>query len=70
VSKARELEQREGELEALDAEKVAASRMRLREEGKAQTLADLMALAKQRGYKPAWAIYRFNARKQRHSVAV
>jgi len=69
VSKARELEQREGELEALDAEKVAASRMRLREEGKAQTLADLMALAKQRGYRAGWAIHRFNARKQRHSAA-
>ena len=65
VSKARELEQREGELEALNAEKVAASRMRLREEGRAQTLDDLLKLAAARGYKRGWAIHRFQARQNR-----
>ena len=56
----------EGELVELSAEEIAAARAaRKREEGRAGTLEELLALAKQRGYKPGWAHYRWTARQKR-----
>ena len=37
---------------------------RKQEQGRSQTLAELLALAKKRGYKPGWAYKIFNARKK------
>jgi len=64
--KARELEERDGELERLTAERfqqMAEAVARRREEGACRTLEDWQRLAKQRGHKPGWAWHRYNARK-------
>ena len=64
--KARELEERDGELERLTAERfqqMAEAVARRREEGACRTLEDWQKLAKQRGHKPGWAWHRYNARK-------
>ena len=37
---------------------------RKQEQGRSQTLTELLALAKKRGYKPGWAYKIFNARKR------
>ena len=42
-------------------------RNRVREEAQAQTLQDLLELAKARGYNPKWAYHRYNARMRRHA---
>jgi hypothetical protein len=39
--------------------------VRRREEGSAQSLSDLLALEKQRGYRPGWARARYAARQRR-----
>jgi superfamily II DNA or RNA helicase len=60
---AREIRQRDGELQELAREAVARSRRR--DVGRARTLAELLAVAKQRGYSPGWAYRIHNARSSR-----
>jgi hypothetical protein len=55
------------EVEEVAADLVEADRALLqaakrREEGRAKTLADLQALGMARGYKPGWAMHRWQAR--------
>lgn len=66
---ARKLEQIDGELEEIDREQ--AKRERLREQGGAKTLDELIALAKAKGYKnpTAWAGHVFTARMQKQNRA-
>ena len=52
--KAREVEERDGELVELTAEQIAKKRER-REQGRAATLEQLTAIARIKGYKPGWA---------------
>jgi len=54
----REIEQREGEL--IEIERVE----KRKEQGKAQTLDDLIKLAKARGYNIGWAYKIYHARKR------
>lgn len=65
ASKVREIEEREGELARLDAAAIAAARDKRRAEGRAQSLEDLLALEKARGYKHGWAFHRWKARQAR-----
>lgn len=66
VPTAREIEEREGELEELEKEKV---RIHLRKEvGKARTKEELEVLAKQRGYKAGWVYNILRARERRDVV--
>jgi superfamily II DNA or RNA helicase len=62
---ARELEQVEGTLAEVKRTEEIAKRARRLEERDCQTLADWQNLARQRGYKPGWAIHRFQARQRR-----
>lgn len=62
-SKAREIEQREGELERLSMEEMVDRKAKRREEGTAGSLEALIALEKSRGYKRGWAMHRWNARQ-------
>ena len=68
---AREIETAEGELQELDAKRLAEIEMNRnkmfakREEGLCVSLADFQALAEKRGYDPGWAYHRFRARQQR-----
>lgn len=63
----RKIEEVAGDLVEID---IAAKRMeRKSEESSAQTLEQLIALGKARGYKPGWARHRFNARKWRQRAA-
>ena len=57
----------EGQLEEVDVE--AMRREKKAEQGKAQTLQELIAVGMARGYKnpKAWAIHVFNARQGKHS---
>lgn len=69
----RQVEQRDGELEAVDPillqhEKDMQKAARLAEEQACSSLRDWQDLAKQRGHKSGWAWMRWNARKQRHSA--
>ncbi len=67
----REIEQAEGELQEVDAKRLAeieADRKKMfqrREEGQCRTLQDFQALAERRGYAPGWAYHRYRARQQR-----
>ena len=65
---AREIEQIDGELQKVDAETV--QRLRRREVGKARTLEQLQEIARERGYKPQWAHYVWQARQSRQGVLV
>jgi len=65
---AREVEQVDGELQRLSIEDIAAKREARREEGKCRTLEDFKALARQRGYKPGWAYFRWQARQRKSTV--
>jgi superfamily II DNA or RNA helicase len=58
----RELKQVEGELQEL---KRATVQQRTIEQKRARTLAELLAVAKERGYSPGWAHRVHNARQQR-----
>ena len=58
----REVEQRQGQLVELTAEEIQKRQAR-RVQGSLQTLADLKALEKQRGYKPGWAEHVFAGRQ-------
>lgn len=64
----REVEEVEGELQRLSIEDIAAKRESRREEGKCRTLEDFKALARQRGYKPGWAYFRWQARQRKSTV--
>lgn len=59
---ARQVKQVDGELKELHREAV---RQRVAERKRARTLQDLLAIARQRGYSPAWAHRVHNARQQR-----
>ncbi len=64
--KARETEEVDGELQRLTAEDfqhMAQIVARRREEGACRTLEDWQKLGRERGHKPGWAWFRFNARK-------
>lgn len=62
---AREIKQRQGELQELTHQAIERARIRdRRQQGKARTLPELMAIAKQRGYSPAWAYKVHNARSR------
>lgn len=61
--KERKIEQGEGELVELDREKI--QRERKSQQGKAQTLGDLLAIEKARGYRPGWAHHVWSARAAR-----
>jgi hypothetical protein len=58
----RELKQVDGELEQLTSAHMEKIRLR-REQGLATNLAALLAIARQRGYNPAWAHHVYNGRK-------
>ena len=60
----REVSVMEGELERIEA--AAAKRT---EEYKAETLEQLLRLARERGYKPGWAYHRWHARQKRRQTA-
>jgi len=64
VVKAREIEVVEGSLEEVRRVE-QAKRQRWMEERDCDTLADWQALAAQRGYKPGWAMVRWQARQRR-----
>jgi superfamily II DNA or RNA helicase len=71
--KPRALEEVDGELQEIDPAVIMARRAAMRrEQGQAETLQDLLAIAKQRGYKPGWAhhIYRTRQRKRQGRAAV
>lgn len=62
---AREIKQRDGELQELTRQAIEHARIRnRRQQGAARTLPELMAIAKQRGYSPAWAYKVHNARSR------
>jgi superfamily II DNA or RNA helicase len=63
--KGREIEVKDGELAEIDL--LAVRRERMREQGSAQTLDDLRALAKAKGYKPGWADRIWQARQSKQS---
>lgn len=68
VLEARKIEVHAGELQQLtEADKEALKVARRREEGRAQTLEDLRALAAARGYKQGWAEHRWKARQRQAS---
>ena len=73
---ARELQQMAGELEEItrkqgeEAQKLHEMMFKKREEGKASTLADFQAIAKERGYNPGWAYHRMKSREQRGGARV
>ena len=62
--KPREVAEREGELEELTPEALEKRRARI-EQGRAQSLEDLIEIGRQRGYKPAWAFHVHAARGAR-----
>jgi len=64
----REVEEVDGELQRLSIEDIAAKREARREEGKCRTLEDFKALARERGYKPGWAYFRWQARQRKSTV--
>lgn len=59
---AREIDEKDGELQRMTPERMAEIHEKKREEWGCKTLADWMALAKRRGYKAGWAFHRFQAR--------
>ena len=65
-AQARRIEQAEGELTEI--RRTEARLIARREQGQAQTLADLRLLAARRGYKPGWAERVFHARQGRASA--
>lgn len=58
----REIEEREGELTEIDVAR--AQRARRLEERDCRTLEDFQRLGRERGYKPGWAMIRFQARRR------
>jgi hypothetical protein len=60
--KSRKIQELAGELQELSRNAIRATR---REQGRARTLPQLLALAKERGYSPGWAYRIYHARGQR-----
>ncbi len=56
-----------GLVEITDEMRARLRREKIREEAKAQTLEDLQAIARARGYAPGWAYHRWQARQRRHA---
>lgn len=68
VANERTIEQVEGELKEVSVEEIRREReARRREVGSARTMEDLLRVAKERGYKAAWAEYVFNSRRGRRA---
>ena len=66
--KPRKIKQQDGELGEINKDELIASRKAKRQEqGRAETLSDLIAIGKSRGYKNAyaWAKYTFNGRQRK-----
>lgn len=59
----REIEQREGQL--IEVQREEQAQQRRMEERDCHTLADWQQLARERGYKPGWAVVRFQARQRK-----
>jgi superfamily II DNA or RNA helicase len=64
VKPKRELTQREGELKEMRRQDAIERREKRKEQGRARTLPELLALAKKKGYKPGWAYRIFYGRKR------
>jgi superfamily II DNA or RNA helicase len=62
---AREIEQVDGTLAEVRRDEQQAKRQRWLEERDCHSLSDWQALARQRGYKPGWALIRWQARQRR-----
>ncbi len=58
-----QLTQREGELREMRRQDAIQRREKRKEQGRARTLPELLALAKKKGYKPGWAYRIFYGRK-------
>ncbi len=54
-------------VEVTDTMRLEMIRAKRREEARAETLQDLLALARQRGYAPGWAHHRYAARMRKHA---
>jgi DNA repair protein RadD len=65
VGKPREIETVEGELQEID---YVALRKKKREQGKADTYEDLVALGKARGYKAGWAKFVWESRQKKQAA--
>ena len=63
VKPKRQLTQREGELIEMRRQDAIERREKRKEQGRARTLPELLALAKKKGYKPGWAYKIFYGRK-------
>ncbi len=63
VKPKRQLTQREGELREMRRQDAIERREKRKEQGRARTLPQLLALAKKKGYKPGWAYKIFYGRK-------
>jgi superfamily II DNA or RNA helicase len=64
----REVPERDGELEELTPERMAARRER-REQGRADTLEALQEIGRRKGHKPGWAQHVWNARQAKRRTA-
>ena len=62
VKPKRQLTQREGELKEMRRQDAIERREKRKEQGRARTLPELLALAKKKGYKPGWAYKIFYGR--------
>ena len=63
VKPKRQLTQREGELREMRRQDAIERREKRKEQGRARTLPELLALAKKKGYKPGWAYKIYNSRR-------
>jgi len=63
VKPKRQLTQREGELKEMRRQDAIERREKRKEQGRARTLPELLALAKKKGYKPGWAYKIFYGRR-------
>ena len=63
VKPKRQLTQREGELREMRRQDAIERREKRKEQGRARTLPELLALAKKKGYKPGWAYKIFYGRR-------
>jgi len=63
VKPKRQLTQREGELKEMRRQDAIERREKRKEQGRARTLPELLALARKKGYKPGWAYKIFYGRR-------
>ncbi|MFE8034134.1 DEAD/DEAH box helicase [Thiohalocapsa marina] len=64
----REIEHIDGELQEVTRQQADRLAQRRREQAKAQTLDDLRAIGRRRGYRPGWAEHVFKSRQQRQTA--